>query len=113
MTTEEENLTLQLIRGLRGDVAKLDAKLEQTRLELGADLRGEMKSLRADLASNMRAFCKQTGEQIEALHKQISGQIEEIRQTIDYHSAAVGHAFSSTTFTPSALTKRRIARDDA
>jgi hypothetical protein len=102
MTTEEENLTLQLIRGLRGDVAKLDAKLKQTRFELGADLRGEMKSLRADLASNMRAFCKQTGE-----------QIEEIRQTVDYHSAAVGHAFSSTTFTPSALTQRRIARDDA
>ena len=61
-----------------------------------------MNSLRADLASNMRAFCEQTGE-----------QIEEIRQTVvDYHSAAVGHAFSSATFAPSALTRRKIARDN-
>ena len=90
MTTEEENLALKLIRGLRGDVAKLDAKLEETRLELKAELRGEMNSLRADLASNIRAFCRRTGE-----------QIEEIRQTVvHYHAAAVGQASSSTPSRP-------------
>src|SRR5271163_2268334 len=100
MTIEEENLALELIRGLRGDVAKLDGELEQTRLGLKDELRGEMNSLRADLASNMRAFCDRTSAQIEALQKQISEQIEEIRQTVDYHSAAVGHAFSSTPSRP-------------
>ena len=103
MTAEEENLALELIRELRGDVAKLDAKLEETRLELKAELKGEMNSLRADLASCMRAFCNQVSE-----------QIEDIRQiVVDYHSAVVSHAFSSTTFTPSERTQRRIARDGA
>ena len=108
MTTEEENLALELIRGLRGDVAQLDARLEETRLELKAEfqtqLRGGTNSLRAD----MLAF------QIATLQKQISEQLEDLRLTIvDYLSAVVRQALSAATSTPLAPTQRRIAPDGA
>jgi hypothetical protein len=98
MTTEPENLVLQLLRGLRTDVAKLDAKLDETRAELKtefkAELRAEINSLRADVASDMLAMEKRTGEQILALQKQTGEQIEGLRQTlVHYHSAVVGHGF--------------------
>ena len=76
MTTEPENLVLQLLRGLRDDMAKL-------RAEFKADLRAEINSLRADAASDMLAMEKRTGERIEGL-----------RQTVvQYHSSVVGHGF--------------------
>ena len=87
MTTEPENLVLQLLRGLRTDVAKLDVKLDETRAELKAEfkaeLRAEINSLRADVASDMLAMEKRTTERIEGL-----------RQTVvQYHSSVVGHGF--------------------
>jgi hypothetical protein len=67
MTTEPEGLVLQLLRALRGDLAKRDAKLDETRSELKAEFktrfRGETNSLRADLASDMLVFHEQTSEQ--------------------------------------------------
>jgi hypothetical protein len=76
MTTEPENLVLQLLRGLRDDVAKL-------RAEFKADLTAEINSLRADVASDMLAMEKRTTERIEGL-----------RQTVvQYHSSVVGHGF--------------------
>jgi hypothetical protein len=76
MTTEPENLVLQLLRGLRDDVAKL-------RAEFKADLRAEINSLRADVASDMLAMAKRSTERIEGL-----------RQTVvQYHSSVVGHGF--------------------
>ncbi len=81
MTTEPENLVLQLLRGLRGDVAKM-------RAEFQADLRAEINSLRADVASDMLNL--QT--QITTLQMQTSQQIEGLRQTVvQYHSSVVGH----------------------
>jgi hypothetical protein len=47
MTTEPENLVLQLLRGLRSDIVKLDVKLDQTKAELKAGLTAEINSLRA------------------------------------------------------------------
>jgi hypothetical protein len=83
MTTEPENLVLQLLRGLRGDVAKLDAKLDAKVDEAKAELRAEINSLRADVASDMLAMEKRTSERIEGL-----------RQTVvQYHSSVVGHGF--------------------
>jgi hypothetical protein len=87
MTTEPENLVLQLLRGLRDDVAKL-------RAEFKADLRAEINSLRADVASDMLVLRKETGEQIAALQKYTSERIEGLRQTVvQYHSSVVGHGF--------------------
>ena len=68
MSDEPENLVLQLLRGLRSDMAELKA---------------EINSLRADVASDMLTHQKQTGERIEGL-----------RQTVvQYHSSVVGHGF--------------------
>ena len=87
MTTEPENLVLQLLRGLRSDMVKLDVKLDETRAELKAEfkaeLRAEINSLRADVASDMLKFQKQTGEQIEGLRQMV----------VQYHSSVVGHGF--------------------
>ena len=81
MTTEPENLVLQLLRGLRSDIVKLDVKLDQTKAELKAELTAEINSLRADVASDMLAMEKRTTERIEGL-----------RQTVvQYHSSVVGH----------------------
>jgi hypothetical protein len=72
MGDEPENLVLQLLRGLRSDMVKLDAKLTT-----------EINSLRADVASDMLAMEKRTTERIEGL-----------RQTVvQYHSSVVGHGF--------------------
>ena len=72
MTTEPENLVLQLLRGMREELAKLRA-----------DLTAEINSLRADVASDMLAIEKRTNERIEGL-----------RQTVvQYHSSVVGHGF--------------------
>ena len=104
MTIEPENLVLQLLRGLRSDMAKLEAKLEAKVDETKAGLTAEINSLRAD----MLAF------QIATLQKQISEQLEDLRLTIvDYHSAVVKQALSAATSTPLAPTQRRIAPDGA
>jgi hypothetical protein len=83
MSGEPENLVLQLLRGLRSDVAKMDAKLDETRAEFKTELRAEINSLRADVASDMLKLQKQTGEQIEGLRQMV----------VQYHSSVVGHGF--------------------
>jgi hypothetical protein len=103
MTIERKNLVLQLLRELRSDVAKLDAKLDETVADLKVALKAELRSLRADLASDMLAFHRQTSEQIGGLR----------RTVVDYHSTIVGHAFSSATSTCSTPAQRRIARGGA
>jgi hypothetical protein len=79
MSDEPENLVLQLLRGLRSDMA-----------ELKAELKAEIHSLRADVASDMLT----QQNQILALQKQTGEQIEGLRQTVvQYHSSVVGHGF--------------------
>ncbi len=88
MSDEPENLVLQWLRGLRGEVAEvktsvaaLDAKLDATKAELKAELKAEIQSLRADVASDMLTMEKETRQQIVGLR----------RAVIEYHSAVVGH----------------------
>jgi hypothetical protein len=79
MSDEPETLVLQLLRGLRSDMA-----------ELKAELKAEINSLRAGVASDM--LTQQS--QILALQKQTGEQIEGLRQTVvQYHSSVVGHGF--------------------
>jgi hypothetical protein len=84
MSDEPDNLALQLLRGIRGDVADvkvdvraLDAKLEDTKAELKADIH----TLRTDVASDMLRIEKDTRDQIVGLR----------RAVIEYHSSVVGH----------------------
>ena len=90
MTTEPENLVLQLLRGLRSDMVKLDVKFDRTKAELKAELTAEINSLRADVASDILAMEKRTTERIEGL-----------RQTVvQYHSSVVGHGFLISNRSP-------------
>ncbi len=84
MSEEPESLVLQSLRGIRADIARLDGKIDDVKLEL----RSEINSLRADVASDfisvraeMAAMRKETQEQISGLR----------RAVIEYHSSVVGH----------------------
>ena len=90
MSGEPENLVLQLLRGLRDDIARLDAKVDETK----AELRSEINSLRADVAADLLSMQKQTTQQIANLRKETGEQIAGLRQTVvEYHSAVIGHGF--------------------
>jgi hypothetical protein len=69
MSDEPENLTLALLREMRGDMAKGFA-----------DVRSEVHSLRADVASDLMTLEKRLGEQIVGLR----------RAVMEYHSSAIG-----------------------
>ena len=70
MVDQPENLVLQLLREMRGEMA-----------EMRADVRSEIHSLRADVASDLLTVEKRLSEQIVGLR----------RAVIEYHSSAVGH----------------------
>jgi hypothetical protein len=101
MSGEPENLVLQLLRGLRSDmadmrsdIARLDAKLDETRVEFKAELRSEINSLRADVASDLLTMQKPITQQIANLRKETGEQIAGLRQTVvEYHPAVIGHGF--------------------
>ena len=72
MSDEPERLVLQLLRRIRADVARLDAKFDDVKLEL----RSEINSLRAGVASDfvtvraeMEVMRKETQEQISGLRR--------------------------------------------
>jgi uncharacterized coiled-coil DUF342 family protein len=92
MSEEPENLVLQLLRGIRAEVAgvraevaevnaKVDRRIDELRDELTGQLTSEIHSLRADLASDIATMQKETREQITGLR----------RAVIEYHSSVVGH----------------------
>ena len=82
MSTEPEILVLQLLRGIRADVAAVDAKVDATKAELKAEFKSEINSLRADVASDLLNMQKDTREQIVGLR----------RAVIEYHSSALATA---------------------
>lgn len=79
MTEAPDNLVLELLRGLRADLA--DTK---------SDLKADLHSLRADVASDFLNI--QTKPEAEAEHKNTRDQIVGLRRAvIEYHSAVMGH----------------------
>ena len=84
MSPEPQSLVLELLRNIRADVARVDAKVDlvETKLELAkAELRSEIQSLRADVAADFIALRKETSEQVAGLR----------RAVVEYHSAVLGH----------------------
>lgn len=77
MSEDPENLVLQVLRAMRGEIAALDAKVGASSAELKAD----MNSLRADVSSDLLNMQKDTREQISGLRRTI----------VEYHSSVVGH----------------------
>lgn len=88
MGDEPENLVLQLLRGIRSEVAevnakvdRLDGKIDRVAGELRSEFKSEMNSLRADVASDLAVMQKDTRDQIVGLR----------RAVVEYHSTVVGH----------------------
>jgi hypothetical protein len=77
LSGEPESLVLELLRNIRADVARVDAKVETVRM----DLQSEIQSLRADVAADFISVRKEVGEQIAGLR----------RAVVEYHSAVLGH----------------------
>ena len=76
MSNEPDNLVLELLRGIRADVASVEAKV----IDAKADLKADIHSLRADVASNLATMSKETRDQIVGLR----------RAVVEYHSAVLG-----------------------
>jgi hypothetical protein len=88
MSGEPENLALELLHGLRADVANVDAKLADAKAELKSDIH----SLRADVASDYVAMQTKAGAEHQATRKQLGDQIVGLRRAVvEYHSVVVGH----------------------
>jgi hypothetical protein len=77
LSGEPESLVLELLRNIRGDVARVDKKVDAVKV----DLHSEIQSLRADVAADFIAVRKEMGEQIAGLR----------RAVVEYHSAVLGH----------------------
>ena len=70
MREEPENLVLQILRAMRGEIAALKT-----------ELKADMNSLRADVSSDLLSMQKDIREQIGGLRRTI----------VEYHSSVVGH----------------------
>ena len=88
--SEPENLTLNLLREIRADMAtkkdlvevKRELKNDISGLKGGlADLRSDVNSLRADVASDMILMEKRLSDRISHVNSAV----------VQYHSTTVGH----------------------
>ena len=86
MSTEPDNLVLQLLRDMREEMAT-KSDLAEVKSDV-ADLRLEVKSLRADVASDLIAM----GARQAMEHKQTREQIVGLRRAVvEYHTSVIGH----------------------
>ena len=77
MSSEPDNLVLQMLRDMREEVG-----------DMRAELKAEIHSLRADVASDLLAMeVRQAAE-----HKQTREQIVGLRRAVgEYHTSVIGH----------------------
>jgi phage shock protein A len=80
---QPENLVLQLLRDMRGDIADVRQKMatKDDVADLRSEIHSELHSLRADVASDLLTTRKELSEQIVGLR----------RAVVEYHSAVIGH----------------------
>jgi hypothetical protein len=93
MADEPENLVLQLLRGIRAEMAT-KAELGELRAEMAtkAELKAEIQSLRADVASDLLAMQARSDAEHKATRKQLGEQIAGLRRAVvEYHSVVIGH----------------------
>jgi hypothetical protein len=90
MADEPDNLVLQLLRGIRAEVADIKAAMatKAELAELSAELRGDINSLRADVASDLLTLRAEVKADFKAMGDQVAG----IRRAVfEYHSSVIGH----------------------
>ena len=91
MADEPESLVLQLLRGIRADMAT-KAELGELKGDLG-DLRADIHSLRADVASDFAAMQAKADAEHKATRQQLGDQIAGLRRAVvEYHSAVIAMA---------------------
>ncbi len=84
MSGEPENLVLELLRGLRADVADVKADV--------ANVKADRRSLRADVASDLATMQAKNDAEHKATRKQLGDQIVGLRRAVvEYHSVVIGH----------------------
>ena len=93
MAGEPENLVLELLRGIRADVAEVRSEVSELRAEMATkaelgELRSEMRSLRADVASDLLSMQAKNDAEHKATREQIVGLR---RAVVEYHSVVIGH----------------------
>ena len=86
MVEQPENIVIEHLRGLRGDIGDIKGEVQTLKTEMQSQRRematkSDLHSLRADVASDMLTTQKDTRDQIVGLR----------RAVIEYHSAVVGH----------------------
>jgi len=94
MAKEPENLVLQLLRGIRDDVANVRAEMatKAELSELKAELKADMRSLRADVASDLATMQARADAEHKATRKELGEQIGGLRRAVvEYHSVVIGH----------------------
>ena len=90
MSTEPDNLVLQLLRDMRAEIGDMRAEIGDMRAEMvtKADLRSELHSLRADVASDFI----EVRREIAGVRKDLGEQIVGLRRAvIEYHTSVIGH----------------------
>lgn len=93
MVDQPENLVVELLREMRGEMSEMRAesatKGDVRRLDDKiADLGSEIHSLRADVASDLLTVEKRLSEQIVGLRRAVE----------EYHSSALGHGVLISEF---------------
>jgi len=83
---EPENIVLEQLRGLRGDIGEIKVETRTLKTEVQSQrqemaTKSDLHSLRADVASDMLTMQKKTRKQIVGLR----------RAVVEYHSAVIGH----------------------
>ncbi len=94
MADEPENLVLQLLRGIRADMAtgfaelRADMATKAELAELRAELKSDINSLRADVASDFLTLRAEVKADFKAMGDQVAGFR---RALFEYHSSVIGH----------------------
>jgi hypothetical protein len=90
MANEPDNLVLEMLRGMRGEMASLRGEMASMRevmatkadlAEVRQELKADVNSLRSDLTAGLVSVRKELGEQIVGLR----------RAVVEYHSSTIGH----------------------
>jgi DNA-binding FrmR family transcriptional regulator len=94
MAGEPENLVLELLRAIRGEIADIKSVMA-TKSDL-ADVRSELKadisSLRADVASDLLTMQAKSDAEHKATRDAVRAQVDGLRrQVFEYHSSVIGH----------------------
>src|ERR1700723_420621 len=92
MANEPDNLVLELLRGLRGQMGELKTELKRDISELRAELKADINSLRADVGSDLLTMQAKSDAEHKATRDAVRAQVDGLRrQVFEYHSSVIGH----------------------